>query len=292
MAYARLVRSLLAPLGVGLALSTLAACSLFTKLDGYSSGEREIASDGAAPAPPVDSGAASTTDAGGPPGYRDVVLADRPLAYYRLGDTGAVARDEIGAHDGTYEGAVPHAKGAIAGDGDGAAVFDGSTFVRIGEAFAFLDHAPFSLEAWISVGAALPDTTQCVVAKNITGTPGAGPQHGWAMYLYGTDGRIQASRYHDGVEEEVFGDPIAVGRWTHVVATYDGTELAVYVDGEPTGRGPSPSPISAFVNDLTIGASRGGTACRFRGMIDELAIYDAPLSSARIRAHHRAGIGP
>jgi len=61
--------------------------------------------------------------------YSDAVLADMPVRYYRLGDSsGTTAVDSSGnSQDGTYTGGVTlGASGAIQGDADTAATFDGT----------------------------------------------------------------------------------------------------------------------------------------------------------------------
>src|SRR5256885_15824469 len=74
-------------------------------------------------------GDASTSDGAGDASadgstskYRDAVLADSPVAYWRLGDsTPVVAKDELGAHSGTVVGAnVTVVSGALAGEPDTA----------------------------------------------------------------------------------------------------------------------------------------------------------------------------
>ena len=62
-----------------------------------------------------------------PPPYRDEVLADNPISYWRLGETsGAVAADERGINPGNYaNGVILGVPGTIWNDGDRAASFDG-----------------------------------------------------------------------------------------------------------------------------------------------------------------------
>ncbi|HEY6461522.1 MAG TPA: hypothetical protein VIY73_15250, partial [Polyangiaceae bacterium] len=79
--------------------------------------------------------------------YPGVVMADLPLSYWRFGEaSGTVAVDQMGATNGTYVGGVTlGAPGAIAGDGDTAATFDGATgYVDMGTGFAFGGTAPMS----------------------------------------------------------------------------------------------------------------------------------------------------
>lgn len=68
------------------------------------------------------------SDAPGATTYRAAVLADQPVAYWRLDDTDMIARDQLGTNAGTYSGgctlSVP---GAITSDSDTAVGFDGTT---------------------------------------------------------------------------------------------------------------------------------------------------------------------
>src|SRR5262249_10151309 len=83
--------------------------------------------------------------------YRGLVLADHPIAYYRLDDIGATARDEMGMHDGTYLGACARVPGVLVNDSNGAVQFDGTTcYVDIVDAFNFAGTSSFTIEAWAS----------------------------------------------------------------------------------------------------------------------------------------------
>jgi hypothetical protein len=271
-------RCLTAALAVGL----VTACSL-TSLDGYSTG--------GGGKEPMDAAATETgtSDAALPDAgttYRDVVLADGPLGYWRLGDTGSVAKDEVGGHDGTYAGSVTHRAGALASGDDGAAVFDGTSFVDIGNAFSFMGKTPFSLEAWIAPdGFGSSSDTRCIAAKN-AGPLGSGPKDGYAFFLVGG---LKLSRFRDGAEDDVTASLSQVSVFTHVVAIYDGNTIALYANGARIAEGPASQPMIEVAPSFTIGASRGGAACFFRGGLDEVAIYGTPLSSERIQAHFEAG---
>src|SRR5689334_6073685 len=114
--------------------TTLVACSLTTSFEGLSVGpsptsppnDTNTAEDVHTPGSSPDGSASAARDAvGGGSAYRALIVGDAPVAYYRLGDTGTVALDEMGAHNGTYIGTVSHGTGAIAGDSDGALVMDG-----------------------------------------------------------------------------------------------------------------------------------------------------------------------
>ena len=89
------------------------------------------------------------------------------------------------------------------------------------------------------------------------------------------------------------GAPVTSGEWHHIAATYDGSKLQLYVDGRPWGNPIShtgsirPMLSKSFI---TIGSEDGRTTCPdclanryFKGLIDEIAVYDCALSAAEIQ---------
>ena len=51
--------------------------------------------------------------------YRDIILGDGPLAYWRLDDTGTTAADFTGnGHTGTLTGAITEGVAGVTADGD------------------------------------------------------------------------------------------------------------------------------------------------------------------------------
>jgi hypothetical protein len=75
-----------------------------------------------------------------------------------------------------------------------------------------------------------------------------------------------------------------LNRWTHVVATYDGKTLTLYVDGIATESAPDPRPQLLKRTPLLVGA-RDKISGVLVGSVDELAIYDKALPADRVKAH-------
>ncbi len=98
----------------------------------------------------------------------------------------------------------------------------------------------------------------------------------------------------DGSVHSVCGDgemdDIPLNTWTHVAATFDGTTKRLYIDGQEVASGAATlgTPDEAA---LTIGTS--GTCAdsgqEFRGLIDEVEIYDRALTRDEVRAVYSAG---
>jgi len=115
-----------------------------------------------------------------------------------------------------------------------------------------------------------------------------------AMTPYGPTGNRFFSYLERASDGEDFGATSLthpVGDWSHVVGTYDGNYLSVYVDGnqEQTSdigsivayTGPAPLRIGNFQNTSHIyGPSHIGA---FDGVIDEVYIYSRALTSTEVQ---------
>ena len=275
----------------------LAACSLTTSLDGLSgspagdlpssdgggdtsTGDASL-DDGSAPADAADGALASA--------YRAMVIADGPVAYYRLSDTGKSAKDEMGAHDGTYIGTLSHGPGAIAGDSDGALVANGQGWIDIAQVFPFTGNASYSIEAWVAPSPSA--TLTGILARNLA-APGSTPSDGYSLYIESPSLAPILGRWRSSAEQSTAGPGLAADKFSHVVGTYDGSTLRVYTNGILTGSAAATQPIIAPAADLSIGATRNGTYGYFVGALDEIALYDRVLPDDRIAAHHALGRGP
>jgi hypothetical protein len=77
------------------------------------------------------------------------------------------------------------------------------------------------------------------------------------------------------------GSKVPANRWTHLAATYDGLTQRVFVNGVQVGSRSQKGTIEATANPLRIGGNTV-TGRYFRGVIDEVRIYDGALSQADI----------
>ncbi len=90
-------------------------------------------------------------------------------------------------------------------------------------------------------------------------------------------------------------DPYVPNRWQHVVGQVRGDRMELYVDGEPAGtlsiKPEHQDTLCQFVvGRLTTQPGSGVSIDRpFVGRLDELAVYDHPLSIEEIRAHSQLG---
>ncbi len=256
-------------------------CSLVS-LDGLTGG----------PGPPDASSGGSDAEAGMATGYPAQVLADAPLAYWRFDEASGkkTAVDSSGhGNDATYQGGITlGAPGALAGDSDTAATFDGTSgFVTAGNLFAFSGQTAFSLEAWVSVQ---PQSSYVgVITRN--DAVGGPPSEGFLLFVDPSGGPFGFQRL-DGPNTSTaasVASPAASG-FTYVVATFDGLALVVYVNGESQGSQTAAFSIVGAVADFVVGAEAGGADHFFAGTLDEVAVYDKALSANEVIAHYVAGL--
>ncbi len=212
--------------------------------------------------------------------YAGTVLADSPVAYYRLGESaGTTAADAASVpHDGTYSGSgyTLGVTGLLTGDSDKAfqpqAAFASGGFVLLNSATWNPGTGAFTIEAWIKTSDSNPQT----IAGNLTGTT-------WIFWIH--NGKLGLSAV--GGTEYVGTATVNDGATHHVVVTRTGTTLQFYVDGVADG-GPQTCSDTVGTTNLEIGALDTGQYPVI-GTLDEVAFYNTALSGAQVAAHHTAG---
>ncbi len=79
------------------------------------------------------------------------------------------------------------------------------------------------------------------------------------------------------------GAVLGTGLWTHLVGTYDGETIRLYVDGEEVDTASATGVLADSTAPLRVGAHDSiGDHNTFHGLIDEVRIYDRPLSAEEI----------
>jgi hypothetical protein len=225
--------------------------------------------------------------------YRATILADEPIAYWRLGEqTGLVAFDERGAHDGLYTGEpLLRADGALEGDDDTAADFVGEDqHVAVHTVDGLSPEAgekgQVTLEAWVYLHRVPAREPGTVVAKGGVGSYEYAlrvhPSGTAEMILWSLDGTTyQAAESDPGV--------VVAGAWYHLVGTCEnGVACRMYINGRVhavTTAGWGPTLPGAGGAPVTIGRRLDGVQS-LPAVIDEVAIYPAALRPDQIQAHY------
>jgi len=222
------------------------------------------------------------------------VLADGPIAYWRLGEApgSASAADAAGnANNGTYSGGITLGQPGFHG-GDTAALFDGVTGRIVIPDSNVLNPPNITMEAKVRWDG--PNDLQQRILEKSSFAELA--QYGLSIL---PDGHVQVEIRTSSATTSVDVKSIGVaaqGAETHIVATYDGAFIRIYLNGvldpsETAAPGSiSPKPPDP-ANPTASGVGIGNQIDRdrpFKGLIDEIALYPTALSPARILAHYQS----
>ncbi len=219
--------------------------------------------------------------------YYDVVMADNPVSYWRLGDSGSLGVDEVGGRDLSYEGSPnPGQSGAIADDPNSATGFSGDRSALSVAADAGLQSQTFSIEAWAKITGSCESQSECV--QRVISQRGTSA--GYTLD-YGDNNQNWLVGLRQGSQNTVVeGSPTGLNQWSHLVGTYDGTVLSLFVDGSLVGS--APASFSPGSVPFTIGRNiSGDPRYPLDGVVDEVAYYNYALSADRVSAHYQTGIG-
>lgn len=212
--------------------------------------------------------------------YASEVLADSPNGYWRMDESSGQITDSSGnSHDSTTINGSPtySQPGALASDPSSTSILFAPD-----ESFEIPDHADFdlgdtfTLEAWVQLGATGESYTIFDKGANA-----------YNLFVYDVDGQLHLER--NGVATLAKStDTFPVdSSFHHVVATKDGSTIAIYLDGEDVTSAGTNSTCTDTAVNLFIGDSNFGFS-GWSGRMDELAVYPTALSAARVLAHYNA----
>ena len=244
------------------------------------------------------SGRSYSALSGGGTSYKDTVLADNPLFYYRLGeasgDTSGNMYDEVAtSNNGTYYNTPTLGQtGAISGDSN--------TSVKFEEANAeYADTVTLSSETSL-----LPCTIECFIKTDGASDSNAGivfirgsvPASGLNMYGASTSVRRLGYHWNNGSATYGFssGPTFADNTWYYVALVIESTKATFYMIDEsgtlttPAVKTTTHAAIDVSSNGWTIGRDAFGSNRSFQGWVDEVAIYDQAFSQSKVVAHAAA----
>jgi hypothetical protein len=226
--------------------------------------------------------------------YSDLVLLDSPAAYWRLGDTadssggGRTLTAAGGAGIGNTVGL------AGAGDSNATQLSGGGDYAYAASPLPLLP--TWTCEAWVEV-LALPSNglSPALITEEYPGGLG-GINYALGLYSYGTYVQVWAGFYSNvtgwsagSAANAIAGYTLAVGVKYHVAATFDGTTVKLYVNGNlvastaQAGATPTNAGTRVF-----LGRRWDGSTEFLCGVIDEAAVYDYALTGAQIAQHAAA----
>ncbi len=176
-------------------------------------------------------------------------------------------------------------------DGNNGTLVNGATFAagRVGQAFSLdgaddhvqvPDSAGLDLTSQITIDAWI---NPAVLGRRVVDKITAGGADGYLLDIW--PGNVRFIVGNKGVNGST---PLSTGTWTHIAATYDGSQMRVYVNGVLDGFLGTSIAIPTNNLPLRIGADQNGSNL-FNGLIDEVEIFSRALSAAEILSIYSAG---
>jgi hypothetical protein len=210
--------------------------------------------------------------------YSDAVLADEPIAYWRLDDASGdeTAADVTGlGHSGHRRSGVAFGAVGALGDVSTSADFTANGTIEIPHSPAF-EATAFTWEAWVNVPR-MRAYPRRLIAKGVANQPFAlmidgnsrKPTFSWTLAGMGTQ------------KATLDTDVVGVG-WIHLAFTSDGVIWRAFVDGSERRSGTLGGTLITNAESVTLGDG----ALPLDGQLDEVAVYSAALSRDRIAAHY------
>ena len=199
------------------------------------------------------------------------------------------ADDVLGNHDGSASAVVFGAAGAAAHTGT-AAEFNGSSSTITVPFDTALNPESFTLSMWVNA-----DSTGGFASAVTSRDDVSGPiTHGYVVYNNSAGNWDFWTGDGDAGWDTTPGPAVNVGSWTHLAISYDDTTdtKTLFVNGAVanTDTTPQSGPTQYAQNgtreseDLHIGSGAdSGTSFYFDGLIDDVALWDEPLTLAEIQ---------
>lgn len=209
--------------------------------------------------------------------YVQTVLSDSPVSYWRMEETsGTAAADVKGANAGTYTGSPTLGQDGLVHDGAKAPRFvSGSNKVTVASSASLSPTSAITVEAWVRIED-VPPSYRRMAWK------------GTSAYQLRLDGTNETNRFSffvsigGALEPRASGGSVpTVGSVHHLVGTYDGATVRLYVDGALVGQQNRTGAIDTNSNPFEI-------ASTWNGSVDEVAVYNYALSATRVTAHYAA----
>ena len=208
-----------------------------------------------------------------------VPLPSGAVAWWRAENN---ALDEIGGHHGTLKNGV----GFTAGEVGQAFSLDGvDDFIRVSATSGLpVDNAPRTVELWFRTGTDFTTSTDSALIQY--GTTADTRMFGLLVWS-GVHGRL----YFYGHNSDLAGTTVLEpNQWYHGAVTYDGTTVTLYLNGEYEGSRAANLDTLIDRNGLTIGY-RPESGWRWKGLLDEVTMYNRALTAEEVHAIYRAQSG-
>ncbi|MFT3798207.1 PKD domain-containing protein [Microbacterium sp.] len=218
--------------------------------------------------------------------YSTAVLADDPVSYWPFNDTaGSTSYDWAGASDLTVNSPVTRGvSGALVDETATAARFPGTNDGFAASSELIAGPQTFGIEAWFK-------TTSTSGGKIVGfGNSNTGTSTSYDRHVYmQPSGAITFGVYPGSSQTISSSKTYNDGQWHHVVAGLGSDGMTLYIDGVRVAARTDITSAQDYSGYWRIGGDTPWAgATWFDGDIDEVAIYDAPLTRSEVQGHYIA----
>ncbi|MFB4351496.1 PKD domain-containing protein, partial [Microbacterium sp. CR_7] len=229
---------------------------------------------------------ATVNGVGAMPEYSNAVLADAPINYWPLNDSGSSSVDWAGPSNlAVRDGVTRSVDGALTPSSIPASRFNGT-----GSGFATTESAvegpqTFAIEAWFKT-----TTTQGGKIVGFGNSP-TGTSSSYDRHIYmDNSGRVNFGVYPNAERVVTSSASYNDGAWHQVVASLDPVKgMELYVDGIKVAQRADTTSAQSYNGYWRIGGDSTWSGSQFfNGDIDEVAIYGGALSRTQVQTHYVA----
>jgi len=192
--------------------------------------------------------------------------------------------DTWGNNDGTVSGATYKPKADEVCVYGGCYEFDGDDYVQIADSQEMRMTQGGTISAWIY------PKSGGYYGRIVDKTTNTGGANGYMFYIESSN---RLNLIINNITNTISSNnAITFNQWQFVVATFDSSGRKIYVNGvNVAGSGATETEIPPNVAGVVaIGNRAGATDRTFDGLIDDVRIYKAVLSSSQIKQQYVAGL--
>ena len=193
------------------------------------------------------------------------------------------AQDIVDGNHGTLTGDATFAPGMV---GQAFSLDGTGDFVVVPPSANLNITSDISIDAWVNPDSASLSGFKAIVTKE--GPDVSGIITGTVLNL--NNGRPEhAVETNAGLVVCTSPSTVPAGVFSHLAGTYDGSSIKVYVDGTLVKTCPHSGLMTTNSLPLSIGARVNSNDRFFKGLIDEVEIFNRALTAAEVKAIYDAG---
>lgn len=202
-----------------------------------------------------------------------MALATSVVSHWKLDESSGNITDSAGSNTGTNTGTTTFTTGKL---NNGASFNGSSQYFDMGTPASLNITGNITMSAWIKTTQG-SGTEGAIISNYNSG----GSKCQYQMKVYNSAGTITIRYNINNTSQQELQSvgSITSNVWTHVVGTYDGSTIRLYINGKlDTSVSATQTPPSSGYGNTAIGRAGSYNGLYYNGMIDEATIWSRALS--------------